>query len=735
MDNETERLLLEQKLALEEFELKKNIVNLPFNTDATSFTLSTGKLIEFKGFDQPYKKTLAKTLCFINYSIQNPVNVNFKDLKFFPTIAAALMVFINTLTLNEKSQARVLKKFESYRVNNGCKTQSSGLKELKTLIRKCLEENEFIEELTHTEIQYLITLSKTQLAPKDDIESITLTNWFTQYTWLRRDDIGIGSALYERLASPKALIRSFEITIGTSMLSIQKIKYALIQFFQMNIIALKGLCEIKKERNKSLTVDQIKNDKRMFAASVMKLIRTVYYQVDNKSAELKAAMSCILHSLTVNTYFKLMNEVYFIVENDEKSHSITHKEMPTYLFTSQCSELFSPDFLVELFKYAEKKEAAICPITIIEKKLFQWLMATLKVQPSDIPKLKLDDFKFLKKVNGNITHIECEYFKGRSRGYHVSSSLPTNQPIGESLLNFISDATANRKRTNTFLCAVTHTRAFAEKGKNAKMISILNNQYINNLINEEHKNKKVAPLFLPALEKLFSNISIVNNSELKNVSNHATSLFSFTAIKNTAVYAESDKFDPTQLLNYNSHTNETERHSYLTEANPEWKNNCGRITRAVMNDIEVNLYRPSLQFQQVFESEFIKAVDFIKLKKMESLARLKIVTNKESGSVNDLGICLKPKKTEYDLPDDIYLVDSPETVMKLKHYLSEAEKHHKTLVRKAPEFTFNTLLPTVEWIEEIFQKSKFSSQALIKGQEMFEAYGKVLPPIFKAQGV
>lgn len=735
MNSETENLLLEQKLALKEFELKKKVICLPFNANATSFTLSTGRLIKFKGLEPPYKRTLFKALCFMNYSIQNPVNTNFKYLKFFSTIVSALMVFINTLTLNERSQAKVLKKFESYRVDNGCKPQSSGLRELKTLILKCLEENDFIGELNHSEIQYLITLSKTKLAPKVDIESITLTKWFTQYSWLRRDDIGIGNALYERLASPKALIGSFEITIGISMLAIQKIKYALIQFFQMNIIDLKGLSEIKKESHKRLSVDQIKNNKRILAASVLELIRKIYYQVDNKSAELKAAMVCILHSVTVNTYFKQMNQLHFIVDNDEQSYLITHKKIPTNFFTSQHSELFSPDFLIKLFKYAEKKETAICPITGIEKKLFQWLMSTLKVQPSDIPKLKFDDFKFLKRVNGNITHIECEYFKGRSRGYHVSSSLPTNQPKGEALLNFITDATGNRKSTNTFLCAVTHTRSFAEKGKNAKMISILNIQYINNLISEEHRNKKVASLFLPALEKLFSNISLINNSELKNVSNHATSLFSFTAIKNTAVYAESDKFDPTQLLNYNSHTNETERSSYLTEANQEWKNNCGRITRAVMNDIEVNLYRPSLQFEQIFESEFIKAVDFIKLKKIESLARLKIVTNKESGSVNDLGICLKPKKTEYDLPDDIYLIDSPETVMKLKHYLSEAEKNHKALVRKAPEFTFNTLLPTVEWIEEIFQESKFSSHALIKGQEMFEVYGAILPPIFKAQGV
>jgi hypothetical protein len=72
--------------------------------------------------------------------------------------------------------------------------------------------------------------------------------------------------------------------------------------------------------------------------------------------------------------------------------------------------------------------------------------------------------------------------------------------------------------------------------------------------------------------------------------------------------------------------------------------------------------------------------------------------------------------------------------MKLKHYLDQAKRHYKAILKKNPDFLFNTLLPTLEWIEEIFFKKKFSKKSLSKGNEMFNKYKKVLPPIFQVQG-
>jgi hypothetical protein len=735
MNLETETLLSEQRLALNEFKSSQKINSLPFNPKATRFVLSDSRLIELKDLKTPYKQTFFKALSFMNYSIQNPDNIEFGNVRFFTTVTVALVVFLNTVTLNKNDKAKALKKFESFRVDNGCRPQSSGLKEIRTLLLKCLVNKEFTDILNHVELQYLETLSKTKVAPNVDVHSCTLTEWFTQHTWLRRDDIGIGSALYERLSSPRALNKSFEITVGVSLLTIQKLKNSLILFFQSNLGVLKGFPSKEIVRDGSLTVDQIKNDKRIQVAAMIKFIRTAYYQTDNKSEELEAAIICILHSVTIPSKFKLMTDTYFANEEDVKSYLTTQKKIPSHLFSMDHSELFSLTFLNELFIHSKNTKTGICPTTDIEKKLFQWIMSSLKVQTSDIPKLTLRDFKFLKRVNGNITHIESEYFKGRAKDYHVTSSVPTNTPTGEALLNFILDRTTNSSNTKLPLSEISHCRAFSVKGKNGKLVSLLQIPYINNLINEEHVKKKSVSLFLPALEKLFSNGLLVTLKEAKDTESPVMAMFSFTAIKNTAVHAASDKFDPTQLLNHNSHNNETERNSYLTEDNEEWKNNCGRITRAVMNDIEVNLYRSTQLEKQSFKSEFIKVIDFIKIKKAESLARFKIITDREDGSINDLGISRKPHSAEVDLPDAIYLVDSPETVMKLKHYLFEAEKHHKALLRQAPEFTFNTLLPTVEWIEVLFQKSKFSLSSLTKGMEMFNAYKKVLPSLFTAQGV
>jgi len=85
------------------------------------------------------------------------------------------------------------------------------------------------------------------------------------------------------------------------------------------------------------------------------------------------------------------------------------------------------------------------------------------------------------------------------------------------------------------------------------------------------------------------------------------------------------------------------------------------------------------------------------------------------------------------LPDLMYLVESPETVMKFKHFLTELEYKHMRISQNAPDFLFFTALPTAEWIEEVFSQRLFSRDVVLKGEIMYKKFREHLPPLFVAQ--
>jgi hypothetical protein len=109
------------------------------------------------------------------------------------------------------------------------------------------------------------------------------------------------------------------------------------------------------------------------------------------------------------------------------------------------------------------------------------------------------------------------------------------------------------------------------------------------------------------------------------------------------------------------------------------------------------------------------------------------VTEQISGRVDELGCFSVGVQIEGDLPDTVYIQDSPETVLKLKHFLVQLQEKHSLLRVCAPEFLFFTALPTAEWIESLFENKRFSKASLEKGQAMYDQYQSHLPPHFTAQ--
>ena len=74
-------------------------------------------------------------------------------------------------------------------------------------------------------------LSKNKPSANDDQEQTTLTDYFGFHSWLIRNDVGVGAQLYNRAASPKLLMKSFQITISCALTEIIKAKHALIDLF------------------------------------------------------------------------------------------------------------------------------------------------------------------------------------------------------------------------------------------------------------------------------------------------------------------------------------------------------------------------------------------------------------------------------------------------------------------------------------------------------------------------
>jgi hypothetical protein len=363
-------------------------------------------------------------------------------------------------------------------------------------------------------------------------------------------------------------------------------------------------------------------------------------------------------------------------------------------------------------------------------------MAYQTVQATDIPKLTLRNFKFVKRINGTITHIESDYFKGRTKNnVHQVETLKTKDDIGKSVLRYILDVTALRVQ-DKLLTPVIPSERLGPAGKSGLMYLACVGTALWHVINQKHQTQRVAPVFPQAMRAMLYNgvnCRSIQRDKTPCEAVYSEHFFRFSHIKTSAVYARSDNFDPAILTNQRSHTNDTERESYLVEMNQEWQNNCGLVTRAVMRDLYVNVFKASVSDKQLFESEFTKAVEHIKVRADDVLRCLKVVTQQTNGRVDELGHVGEGAQFEGDLPDTIYIQDSPETVLKLKHFLAQLQEKHVLLRECAPEYLFYTALPTAEWIESLFDNKRFSKMSLEKGQAMYDQYQSYLPPHFTAQ--
>lgn len=628
------------------------------------------------------------------------------------SFAAAARHFIDWLNVNSiENRYEILKRYESDRMDAmGNHGGYSPLTTLMVILNYAIDSAAFRSEVSADDYAFIRELRKTRISPNLNKSQKSLVSYFGALDWLRRDDIGIGKELYSALASPKLTVTSLSLTAATVILELNKNKSVLKTLIQKTQSKLSQWIEADPS---SLS----KTKKAECIGNILYHIISTYHQSGDSSKSSKAALDVLVLSNARNkqAYLLLLNaltsqeacDALFLNQRRVK-HKVNSTFCESKITSFATGGLLSWDILRSLSCGDEQ------PITDVENMMFGWLMATLAVQPYDIPKLTVSSFRKM-RVGGRVTQIECEYFKGRARVFHTTRSLSARDVEGQALLAYLD---AQPEGVKIYAKSDPSIRNGVRSIAGSVGL-LLQCDGLNTSLRAAHSKKDI-PFILPSVycalvkngvhpENVIGNpaqfprkerIELVRQSE----SPCQQDLFGLQAIKNTAVHAFSDPYTYHYLINRNSHTNQTEKISYLTEDNEEWMNSAGRITREVMFDLIQNVFDLDFSREQkteveAFNSEFMAVSEGISYKGEEMNARLRLVTGQARGRINEVGVLALSDKTDDEPLSPIYVLDSPLTVLRMHNYLHEFKKHYKKLLATNPDFLFKTVMPTVEWME------------------------------------
>ncbi|MDU0114010.1 hypothetical protein RT723_13570 [Psychrosphaera aquimarina] len=503
-----------------------------------------------------------------------------------------------------------LKEYEKYHFDLlGNHGGYSVLSKLLAILSYAYEFDEFRLTLTTDESELFRKLKGTSVSPNLNKKQISLASYFGALDWLRRDDVGVGNQLYLTLASAKLTVNSLRWTASTIIIKLFESKVALQQFLVVSGFTANDFQFID---DLSLTT----SGKKVYTAKIVYRLIESFHSLDEKPLGLRNALELLLlsnmtnvtkfektrHALTSNEIFnEIFHTKYINVENNF-SASLAERNFKS----SFDGTLLSMNVISRIL---DTKKSM--PITELEKLMFSWLMASLTVQPSDIPKLSLNSFRKL-IVGGRIGHIECEYFKGRSNAIHNTRTLSTRKIEGKALLIYLEQH--ENKKMQTFTAITPHLLK-GLRSVYGSLVAVLELPYMKQQLETSHLQNGESPIIIPTvLQALISHQYKPTKGQL----------FGLQAIKNSAVHAYADPYTLHYLINRNSHSNGTEKLHYLTQDNEEFINSSGRITRSIMIDLINNVF--DLDFNE--PNQFELDGDEIKKRKMTSkLKRLSLITN------------------------------------------------------------------------------------------------------------
>ena len=361
--------------------------------------------------------------------------------------------------------------------------------------------------------------------------------------------------------------------------------------------------------------------------------------------------------------------------------------------------------------------------SIIEQQLFGWLCAAQTIAPSSISELTKENFVIEYGPRGNLAYMQCFYNKGRSTDARKETRLLGINDIESNAMRlYIEEYGVSDK----FLCPdipriVSYN--FSSFGNIlSRCLRLFQVPHIRKKIEQQYQKYDAEPIFLKIIETMSESIENsypewASQKKAQGLPNTydkyllsikkftPITLFGLSHVKTSAVHAQSDKYRSGDLLNYNSHTAETEKYSYLTDSNKDWVNQYGRITRMVMREVEKT--HIELDFNEVINT-----------------ARKKTVCKVVDADTNE--------PLDSSVSETLVVIDSTETVVMFLHYIDQAKKKFRELLNKNQEFVERVLLPNVEWMSYLLIQ-KLSPNKVIEGKREFKAIRPILPTLFDAQ--
>jgi hypothetical protein len=689
------------------------------------------RIIHFTDLGHRYKSLLYRAIiAAFNYTFTDEFAAPTSKIRL-SNVTRDFVPWLNEAEIS--NQYSFIKDYEAYcfdkRDNHG---GESALLALKSVLYNALNNEDFRKTLSTGDVSYLVELRKVKVSPNLNKKQISLASYFGALDWLRREDVGVGNELYQVLASPKLVINSLKCTASSIITELYSVKVELRRFMLEH-----KFCIEKSE----LTMFNNMNNAHTQRVFVGKLIYDMvckYHEKERNNKGLRRALELVMLS-NVTTYSTFKNVIHVFDSIEETRRILCNRQGgvsndvsgKTYRNTSS-GHLLSLELLQIL-----SDESKGLPVTGAESFVFSWLMASLSVQPSDIAKLSKQSFRFL-KIGNRVTHVECEYFKGRSNSIHRTRTVSTRSAEGKALCLYLEQNSGESLSLCNGAAPGIHRNLASLTGGIVALLSVRSFvQKIHLLHRQSGQMPIVFPSVLKALIMRGEHVNNIASSKKYSIEKRrkmlsesetpcATYLFGLQAIKNTAVHAYSDPYTLHYLINRNSHSNLTEKLNYLTPDNEEWINACGRTTRNVMLDLINNVFTLDFGFNSdnhkdkvisEFNNEFASVTAGISFKSGEMLSRLKVVTNQGKGVINEIGVLSLASENDGVFPA-IYVLDSPVTVFRFLNYLYEFKTNNKKLLNQNPAHFYQTVLPNVEWIEQVL--TRLSKGSIFEGERLFE---------------
>jgi len=353
----------------------------------------------------------------------------------------------------------------------------------------------------------------------------------------------------------------------------------------------------------------------------------------------------------------------------------------------------------------------------IEERLCAWLIACLAVQPTDIQKLTPSNFASEFNKGGRLTLMQIKYFKGRAGNEKETNLMLGSECWTQAIYKYLKRIAPSER---LFKSEINKSFAMPICGQSVSTNSEINLLHriwtlpeVQKRLHLEFERSQTTPLFLNAMQALAQLDAKEHERDVKINRNVSKYLFKLAHIKTTAVHAGSDKYRESDLINHHSHTSQTEKHSYLTDANKDWVNQCGRITRMVLHDLQNIVYQPS--------------IDLVRKSVLERLLKTRLLETPsvENGNIKSIeSIAWRESDVSHDY--DLIVNDSIDTAIYFFHYIKQAELAFEKLNRSRPDFVERTLLIQIEWMTQVLGQMKSAKEA----QSKYVQICKYLPPLF-----